>query len=144
MEIIEIKRILVKDKSICLLNEHLVDVTELDRINGFIKFSFDSKEISFPLFSSQFSKGICSENDLQSLLLNLRLHNIDIALFRLKIITTKKWGRKPVYIQGADDICFSCYNITIDNDNYLIFYNTSGTKAIEYLYIHGIWRYNLS
>jgi hypothetical protein len=142
MGINEIRKIFVKDKSLYLLEEHLVDVSELDRIDGFVKICFDSKEIKLPLYSSSCSKEIYSEKDLQNLLMNLGLNDIDIVLLRLKIINTKKWGRKPVYIQGADSIYFSCYHAIIDNENYFIFYNTSGTKAIEYLYIHGIWRSN--
>ena len=69
---------------------------------------------------------------------------MDISLFRLKMIETSKWGKKPIYTEGADSICFNYYVVSLENVKYFILYNFSGTKNIEFLYIHGIWKINES
>ncbi len=136
MEIIEINIIRVKDIELNLFKEHLVDISETDRNKGYIDIIFNLTKFRLPLFENKFCESICSEKDLQNLMKNLYIEDIDISILRLKIIETKKWGKKPIYIEGADSICFSCYKF---DTNYFIIYNTSGTKAIENLYIHGIW-----
>ena len=138
MEIREIKDIVINEESFYLSKNHLVDVYGLD--DNFLKiFLIEDKIMMNFQFSDLFSYQICSEKELYDLLKNLGIEKIDISIFRLKLIDTKKWGRKPIYSDGADSICFSCYNIIIENKNFIVFYNTSGTKAIEYIYIHGIW-----
>lgn len=140
MEIIEINNILINDKKFNLFNEHLVDILESDRDKGYVEITFNLATYRLPLFVNKFCESICSEHDLQKLIQKLSLKDIDIAVLRLKIIDTKKWGKKPIYIEGADSVCFSFYQL---DKNHFIIYNTSGTKAIEYLYIHGIWRSNI-
>jgi hypothetical protein len=139
MEIIEINNILVNNKKINLLNEHLVHISESDRNKGYVEIASNLATYRLPLFGNKFCESICSEHDLQKLIQKLGLKDIDIAVLRLKIIDTKKWGKKPIYIEGADNVCFDFYQL---DKNHFIIYNTSGTKAIEYLYIHGIWRSN--
>lgn len=139
MEIIEIKNILVKNKGFNLFKEHLVDISESDRNRGYLEITFNSIKYRLPLFGNKFYESICSEDDLQNLTQKLNIKNVNISILRLKIIETKKWGKKPIYIEGADGVCFSCYPF---DKNHFIIYNTSGTKAIEYLYIHGIWKIN--
>jgi hypothetical protein len=138
MEIKEIKKIIINEESFCLSKNHLVNVYGLN--DKSVKIFFKEEEIMLNFqFSGLSSIQICSEKELCDLLENLGIQKIDISILRLKIIDTKKWGRKPVYSEGADSICFCCYNVIIDNRNFIIIYNTSGTKAIEYIYIHGIW-----
>jgi hypothetical protein len=137
MEIIEINNILVNDKQFNLFKEHLVDISESDRIKGYVDITFNLIKYRLPLFGNKFCESICSEQDLHNLIQELGMKNIDISILRLKIIETKKWSKKPIYIEGADSVCFCCYQF---DKNHFVIYNTSGTKAIEYLYIHGIWK----
>ena len=136
MGIIEINNIVVKNKKINLSKNHIVDISDSDRNNGYVVVELNTTVFRLPLFINNFCKSICSEEDLQNMKHKLLIDDIDISILRLKIIETKKWGKKPIYIEGADSTCFSCYRF---NENYFIIYNTSGSKAIEYLYIHGIW-----
>jgi hypothetical protein len=137
MEIIKIDNILVNDKQFNLFREHLVDISESDRSKGYVDIVFNLVKYRLPLFGNKFCDSICSEQDLRNLIQKLNVNIIDVAILGLKIIETKKWGKKPIYIEGADSVCFSCYQF---DKNHFIIYNTSGTKAIEYLYIHGIWK----
>lgn len=89
------------------------------------------------MFNNVSSELICTEQDLQKLHKKLHIKNIDISKLIIKIIETRKLRKKTIYEEGADSSCFDFCKI---DDSHFIIYNISGTKAIEYLYIHGVWK----
>ena len=89
-------------------------------------------------------KQICNYSDLQELPYDINLPIFNLENLRLKIINTKKWGEKIIYNEGAKSLCFSCYYLKNKKNIYIIFFNTNGTKEVESIYIHGIWRCNTS
>ena len=64
----------------------------------------------------------------------------DLETFRIKLAETKKWGIKPLFIDGQNSICFSCFQMETEDFKYLMFYNTSGSKFVESIYFHGLWK----
>jgi hypothetical protein len=139
MEIKEIKNMLIKGKHVTLHKYHLLNI---DGFNDIVNLSLENGDIVFELPYMEDEKGyaICTEEELSRLLTNLRIPKIDISLLRLKIIDTKKWGKKLIYEEGADSVYFNCYYKVFHNTTILVFYNTSGTRGIENIYIHGIWK----
>lgn len=78
MEIIGINNILVNDKQFNLFKEHLVDISESDRIKGYVDITFNLIKYRLPLFGNKFCESICSEQDLQNLIQELGKYNFNI------------------------------------------------------------------
>ena len=138
MEINEIKKIVILGRKIELSQNHIVDVYGLKSKSVTLTLKEDNISLDIPYIKGAVQ--VCSEDDLNRLLTDLEIFDVDISLFRLKVIETKKWGKKPIYNEGADSICFCCHSKRIGDNMFIIFYNTSGTKEVEYLYIHGVWK----
>ncbi|MBB6329221.1 hypothetical protein HNP24_000171 [Chryseobacterium sediminis] len=141
MEIKEIKEIKLNNQNINLPNDYWLNIKE-GLIEKEINIIIEDNAFQVMIESNNF-KQICNKEDLIALLDKLNLKNIDFEKFRLKSVITKKWGEKIIYDEGARSICFACYCFGDKNIIYLMFLNTDGTKEIENLYIHGIWRIKL-
>lgn len=137
----EIKEIKLNNQNINLPNDYWLNIEEglIEKVKN---ISIEGKAFQVMIESNDFIQ-ICNKEDLLALLEKLSLKNIDFEKFRLKTVLTKKWGEKIIYNEGAKSICFACYCFEDKNIIYLMFSNTDGTKEIENLYIHGIWRIKL-
>ena len=101
----------------------------------------ENTHVQFYPFKDELTK-ICNEDELYNLFRQLDINPDLISLFNIEIIDTKKWGRKPLFKQGIKSICFEVIIKKISNCYYAFFFNKSGTKAIESIYVNGIWKIN--
>lgn len=138
MEIIEIKRAKINGEDIFFPSIYWLNI-ENGLIDKTINIKIENLKFQFNINSNKNLKQICNHNDLKELLGNIYFSIFNLENLRLKIINTKKWGEKIVYNEGAKSLCFSCYYIKYEKKDYMIFFNTDGTKEVENIYIHGIW-----
>jgi ABC-type bacteriocin/lantibiotic exporter with double-glycine peptidase domain len=82
---------------------------------------------------------ICSENDYDQLMRMLGQEDKNNDPFRIEIRETKKWGKKPLFKNGNNNVCFQVLVKNIEDEILVAFFNFHGTKSIESIYIHGIW-----
>ena len=139
MEIKEIKEIKLNNQNIILPNDYWLNIK-----NGLmeknINIEIENFNVNIRIGDEKNIVQICNQNDFHILLEKLSIETIDLEMFRLKVIHTKKWGDKLIYNEGAKSICFSCCYIKNEKGCYMIFFNTDGSKEVENIYIHGIWR----
>lgn len=142
MEIIEVKQVRINGKDVFLPTNYWLNIK-----NGLVKKDIDIEIENFNINIRVGDKKnivqICNQKDLLILLEKLDMPIVDFEKLRLKIIYTKKWGEKLIYAEGAKSICFSCYSFKEDKECCIMLFNTDGTKDVENIYIHGIWRSEL-
>lgn len=95
-------------------------------------------QIDFYPFKDEITT-ICNEEELNDFFNQLVINPELMPLFNIEIIETKKWGKKPLFKHGIKSICFEIVIKEMSNCYYAIFFNKSGTKAIESVYVNGIW-----
>ncbi|ASS49382.1 MAG: hypothetical protein A3D31_03330 [Candidatus Fluviicola riflensis] len=95
-------------------------------------------QVDFYPFKDDIIK-ICNEEELNHLFGRLGVNLELMPLFNIEIIETKKWGKKPLFRQGIKSICFEVVIKEISNYQYVMFFNKSGSKSIESVYVNGIW-----
>lgn len=139
MEVIEIKRAKINGKEVFFPFNYWLDIQ-----NGLtdktINIEVENLNFQLHINSDKNIKKICNYNDLKKLSEDINLSILNLENLRLKIINTKKWGNKIIYNEGAKSLCFSCYSIRSEKEDYIMFFNTDGTKEVENVYIHGIWK----
>jgi hypothetical protein len=98
----------------------------------------ENTRVDFYPFKDDLTK-ICNEEELNNIFNQLKINLEFIPLFNIEIIETKKWGKKPLFKQGIKSICFEVIIKEMSNCYYVLFFNKSGTKATESIYVNGIW-----
>jgi hypothetical protein len=99
-----------------------------------IKIKLDNYEV-FELFSNSFT--ICNLQELNEF---MSINNIsNYESLRLEIRKTKKWGAKPLFKDGINNVCFQISVEIFGDKKLFILYNTNGSHEVESIYIHGIW-----
>jgi hypothetical protein len=141
MEITEIKHIRINGEGRILPTNYWLNM-ENGLIEKSINLEIENLNFHINIRNEENVVYICNQSDLSILLEKLDMPYIDLKEIRLKVIHTKKWGEKLIYDKGAKSICFGCYYFNHKNGYYMIFFNTDGTKEIESIYIHGVWRCN--
>jgi hypothetical protein len=108
------------------------------RLSGLISFN-DTEHgfVSVDLLNNP-ALTICTEQELFNMLNTYSISNYDIL--RLEVRETNKWGRKPLFVNGTNGVCFSACTLNVESDIFLVLYATSGTRGIESIYLHGIWK----
>lgn len=137
MKIIEIKQAKIDEKEFFFPFNHWLNIKN-GVIDRKVNIGIENFDIQIDVYEKY--KQINHFNDLKDILNNLNISIIDLDIFRLKLIDTTKWGEKIIYEEGAKSICFSCLYKKIEDSIYLIFFNTDGTKSIENIYMHGVWK----
>jgi hypothetical protein len=105
-----------------------------------LRIEFQHNEVvMFNPFEKEQRAEICTENDLREVFASVGLDLNYTSQFRLELKETKKWGVKPLFINGTNTICFLIKQIITEKHVYFLLFNTDGTKAIESFYLHGLW-----
>jgi hypothetical protein len=117
------------------------DIWINDSLNSLeIKIIDDIDEIYFS-FKEEIEKfKVCNVNDWNNFLNLLNIDITDCDLFRVFIKETTKWGLKPMFVNGINSICFEIIIVKMNNFVYFLLFSKSGSKEIESIYFHGIWR----
>lgn len=139
MEIIEIKQAKINGENVFFPIDYSLNIHN-GLIEKIINIEIENFNLQLSIGADKNLKQICNYNELRELLGDINLSISNLENLRLKIINTKKWGEKIIYNEGAKSLCFSCYSLKNKSNIYIIFFNTNGTKEVENVYIHGIWR----
>jgi hypothetical protein len=136
---IEIKEISVGRNSLESIS--LPTTIWLEIFDGKIQTSFDLNLgiygcVNFNTKNPTYS--ICNIEDLNEFFKKYH-DNLNLDLLRLEIKNTKRWGLKPLFINGVNNVCFQIFIDQIKNYKLLVLFNCNGAHEIESLYIHGIW-----
>lgn len=61
---------------------------------------------------------------------------------RIEIRETKKYGLKPILLNGINGKIFYCQLIKSNENSIFMIFNIDGTRGIESVYVHGVWKIN--
>jgi len=113
----------------------------LESLNDVKQTSFklifeDSENVVLDLFSKSILT-ICNVEELEKFMSSYGISSHH--LLRIEFRETNKWGLKPLFINGTNNICFQIFIKDLGSQKVIILYNTSGSHEIESIYLHGIW-----
>jgi len=136
----EIKSVIYKgieDKNVALPGTIWLDEIG-GSISGIISFNYSENKAVVCNILNNSTITICTEQELWDLLNKYSITSYDAL--RIEVRDTNKWGRKPLFVNGTNGVCFSAYIYNEQGNNFLLLYATSGTRGLESIYLHGIWK----
>ncbi len=139
MEIIEIKQVKINEIDVFPPLYYPLNIFN-GLIDKTINIEVENLKFQFNIDRNKSINSICNYNDLKKILSSIHCFSFNLDNLRLKNVNTKKWGEKLIYNEGNKSLCFNIYYVKNENVYYIMFFNTDGTKEIENIYIHGIWK----
>ena len=83
---------------------------------------------------------VCTSEDLCRELDKIGIDKSEITTLRIEEKMTNSWGLKPLLENATNTLCFYIAEYIVDKEHYIMIYNIDGTRAIESIYVHGIWQ----
>lgn len=136
----------LKSGAISILGEENVNFPRNIWINEGVvlnpnKFSIKSESVLFHPLDIKKNRLVVieTESDLYNLFQNFGIEHEPLCQFRIAIRDTKTMGKKPLFVNGLNSKKNYCEVFEDQNVKVFMLFSLNGTRALESIYIHGIW-----